>query len=56
MFWNASSWVYKLLSAGSEERGELGVGSIPAAILPSCQDMITINNIDNYTNMNIIRC
>ena len=24
---------------GSEERGVLGVGSIPVAILPSCQDM-----------------
>ena len=28
-----------LLPTGSEERGVLGVGSIPVAILPSCQDM-----------------
>ena len=26
-----------LLPTGSEERGVLGVGSIPVAILPSCQ-------------------
>ena len=26
---------------GSEETGELGVGSIPVAILSSCQDMKT---------------
>ena len=26
----------------SEERGVLGVGSIPVSILPSCQDMKTI--------------
>ena len=31
-----------LLPTGSEERGVLGVGSIPVAILPSCQDMKTI--------------
>ena len=31
-----------LLPTGSEERGVLGVGSIPVAILPSCQDMETI--------------
>ena len=30
-----------LLSTGSEEREVLGVGSIPVAILPSCQDMKT---------------
>ena len=30
------------LPTGSEERGVLGVGSIPVAILPSCQDMKTI--------------
>ena len=30
-----------LLPTGSEERGVLGVGSIPVAILPSCQDMKT---------------
>ena len=28
-----------LLPTGSEEREVLGVGSIPVAILPSCQDM-----------------
>ena len=33
---------YCLLPTGSEERGVLGVGSIPVAILPSCQDMNTI--------------
>ena len=31
-----------LLPTGSEERGVLGVGSIPVAILTSCQDMKTI--------------
>ena len=30
------------LPTRSEERGVLGVGSIPVAILPSCQDMRTI--------------
>ena len=30
-----------LLPTGSEEREVLGVGSIPFAILPSCQDMKT---------------
>ena len=30
-----------LLSTGSEKREVLGVGSIPVAILPSCQDMKT---------------
>ena len=28
-----------LLPIGSEERGVLGFGSIPVAILPSCQDV-----------------
>ena len=28
-----------LLPTRSEERGVLGVGSIPVAILPSCQDV-----------------
>ena len=32
----------QLLPTGSEEREELGVGSIPVAILPSHQDMKTI--------------
>ena len=31
-----------LLPIGSEEKGVLGVGSIPIAILPSCQDMETV--------------
>ena len=31
-----------LLPTGSEERGVLGVGSVPVAILPSCQDVINI--------------
>ena len=31
-----------LLPTGSEEREVLGVGSIPVAILPSCQDINTI--------------
>ena len=31
-----------LLPALSEDRGVLGVGSIPVSILPSCQDMKTI--------------
>ena len=33
---------YDLLPTGSEEKEVLGVGSIPVAILPSCQDMKTI--------------
>ena len=33
---------YILLPTGREEREVLGVGSIPVAILPSCQDMKTI--------------
>ena len=31
-----------LLPTGSEERGVLGVGSIPVAIFPACQNMKTI--------------
>ena len=31
-----------LLPTGSEERGVLGVRSIPVAILPSCQNMKTM--------------
>ena len=30
---------HSLLPTGSEEREVLGVGSIPIAILPSCQDI-----------------
>ena len=33
--------INRLLPIESEERGVLGVGSIPFAILPSCQDMKT---------------
>ena len=42
------TWVYGdmapivFLPTGSEEREVLGVGSIPVAILPSCQDVKTI--------------
>ena len=32
---------YQLLPTGSEERGVLGAGRIPVAILPSCQYMRT---------------
>ena len=32
----------RLLPTGSEERGVLGVGSLPVVICPSCQDMKTI--------------
>ena len=39
---NIRSLVILLLPTGSEERGVSGVGSIPVAILPSCQDMKTI--------------
>ena len=31
-----------ILPTGSKEREVLGVGSIPVAILPSCQDINTI--------------
>ena len=34
--------IMNLLPTGSEEREVLGVGSIPVAILPSCQDLKTI--------------
>ena len=34
-------YVTKPLLTGSEEREVLGVGSIPVAILPSCQNMKT---------------
>ena len=42
--WSSLCWqsVNILLPTGSEERGVLAVGSIPAAILCSCQDMKTI--------------
>ena len=41
-----------LLPTGSEERELLGAGSIPVAILPSCQDMKTIAL--KFINMNIV--
>ena len=34
--------MHPLLPTGSEEREVLGVGSIPVAIVPSCQFMKTI--------------
>ena len=37
-----SSIYIHLLPIGSEEREVSGIGSIPVAILPSCQDMQTI--------------
>ena len=40
-----------LLPTGSEEREVLGVGSIPVAILPSCQYMKILHY--NCTDMNI---
>ena len=39
-----------LLPTGSEERGVLGVGSIPLARLPSCQKLLHYICI----NMNIV--
>ena len=41
-----------LLPTGSKERGVLGVGSIPAAILPSCQYMQILHY--NCTDMNLV--
>ena len=41
-----------LLPTGSEEREVLGVGSIPVAILPSCQYMKILHF--NCTDMNIV--
>ena len=35
-------WHDRLLSTRSEEREVLGVGSIPVAILPPCQDMKSV--------------
>ena len=42
---------YYLLPTGSDEREVLGVGSIPVAILPSCQYMKILHY--NCTGMNI---
>ena len=41
-----------LLPTGSEEREVLWAGSIPVAILPSWQDMISLHY--NCINMNIV--
>ena len=40
-----------LLPTGSEEKGVLGIGSIPVAILPSCQSIIILHH--NCIDMNI---
>ena len=38
-----TTWISSgLLPTGSEERGVLGLGSVPVAVLLSCQDMKTI--------------
>ena len=47
-FRHIAQWV--LLPNGSEERGVLGVGSIPVAILPSCQNMKLLHH--NCIEMN----
>ena len=39
---NYQCYMYGLLPTGSEERGVLGPGTTPVAILPSCQDMKSI--------------
>ena len=41
-----------LLPTGSEERGVLGFGSIPVAILTSCQNMKLLHY--NCKNINIV--
>ena len=41
-----------LLPTGSEERGVLRVGSIPVAILPSCQNMKLLHQ--SCKEMNIV--
>ena len=41
-----------LLPTGSEEKGVLGVGSIPVVILPSCQHMKIMHH--NCIDMNKI--
>ena len=41
---------YSLLQTGSEERGVLGAGSIPVAILPSCHYMKMLHH--NCIDMN----
>ena len=46
-------WSYLiLLPTVSEERGVLGVGSIPVAILPSCEEVKTIPSY--YININTV--
>ena len=45
-----------LLPTGSEKRGELGVGSIPVAILPSCQKVITLAlQIHKHENSRVVK-
>ena len=39
MFHYTFHYSLNLLPTGSEDRGVLGIGSIPVTILPSCQDM-----------------
>ena len=46
------SQILYLLPTGSEERGVFGVGSIPVALLPSCQDMKLLHC--HSINMNIV--
>ena len=41
-----------LLPTGSKDREVLGVGSIPVAILPSCQCMTLLHH--NCIDMNIV--
>ena len=41
-----------LLPIGSEEGGVFDVGSIPVAILPSCQNMKMLHH--NYIDMNMV--
>ena len=41
-----------LLPTGSVERGVLGVGTIPVAILPSCQNMKMHYNAEKLRSVN----
>ena len=51
MYIHVSLYIY-LLPTGSEEREVLGVGSIPVAILPSCQYMKILRY--KCTDINIV--
>ena len=44
--------LFVLLPSGSEEKGALGVGCIPVAILPSCQHMKMVHH--NCIDMNTV--